>query len=112
MLEVNRSLREECAIEWEKSKVDFHYQRVARSLRNSVILEGPPVCVVAWGHTLVFEVLCTGSGVDMTKEAQRTGHSLQTLRTSFLTKPDMTAPFLTPKPWSTTYWERQKPQPL
>lgn len=24
----------------------------------------------------------------------------------------MSAPFLTPKPWSATYWERQKAHPL
>lgn len=97
---------------WEKSKVGFLYQRVARSLRASVTLGGPLVCVLAREHTLVFGVLCTGAGIGISKESQHTGNSLQTLPVSFLTKPRETAPFLTPKPWSATYWERQKAHPL
>lgn len=30
----------------------------------------------------------------------------------FPTKPNRSAPVLTPKPWSATYWVRQKLQPL
>lgn len=70
------------------------------------------MCVwLAWEYTLVFGVLCAGGDVGMMRESLRTGNSLQT-PDIFPTKPNRSAPVLTPKHWSATYWGRQKLQPL